>query len=90
MERLRKKDADAGIEERAVSDEQKAALTEVRSMYDAQLAQVQVMHESAMRQSMDPAERAELEVNHRRDRERVISARDAKLAELRRGESASS
>lgn len=84
MERLRKKDADAGIEYHAVSDEQKAALAEVRSMYDAQLAQVQVMHEAAMRRSVDPAERAELEVNHQRDRDRIISARDAKLEQLRR------
>ena len=38
MERLRKKDREAGVEERPVSDEQKAQLAEVRKLYEAKLA----------------------------------------------------
>ena len=48
MERLRKKDADAGIETRAVTDEQKAAIAEARSFYGAKIAELEVMHQSKL------------------------------------------
>jgi hypothetical protein len=86
MERLRKKDAEAGIERQELTEEQKAALAETRSVYDAQLAQLQVLHESTVRGVLDPDQLAALEANHRRDRERVISDRDAKLERIRKGE----
>ena len=47
MERLKKQDAEAGIEVRAVTDAQKAAIAEVRNFYEAKLAEQQVLHQSA-------------------------------------------
>ena len=49
MERLRKGDADAGIERRPVTDAQKAAIAEIRNFYEAKLAEVEVLHTSRVR-----------------------------------------
>ena len=84
MERLRKKDADAGINERVVTDAQKAAIAEVRNFYEAKLAEVEVLHQSKMRASLDPAERETLAQDYRRERERLTSERDAKIERIRR------
>ena len=84
MERLRKKDADAGIERRPMTDEQKAAIKEIRSLYEAKIAEQDILHRSALRQTADPAERERLEAEYRRDRERLVSERDAKIEKSRR------
>ena len=85
MERLRKKDADEGIESLPVTDAQKAAIAEVRNFYEAKMAEQQVLYESAVRKTVDPAERATLEEQYRRDRERFASDRDSKIEKIRRG-----
>ncbi len=61
MERLRKKDADAGVESRPLTDAQKAAIAEARNFCQAKLAEREVLHQSAMRRSVDPAEREALD-----------------------------
>jgi hypothetical protein len=86
MERLKQKDAEAGIETRPVSDEQKAAIAEIRNFYDAKLAQEDVLHQSKLRSLFDPAEIDTLNQQFRRDRDRLTSERDAKIAKIRRGE----
>jgi hypothetical protein len=58
MERLRKKDEEAGIERRPPTEAQKAAIAEIRNVYEAKLAQLGVMHESKMRVLMEPEARA--------------------------------
>jgi hypothetical protein len=83
MERLRKKDADAGVEERTVSDAQKAAIAEVRSFYDSKIAEQEVLHQSKMRASVDPAEREAISQDYRRERERLADERDRKVEKLR-------
>ena len=83
MERLRKKDADAGIERPTVTDAQKAAIAEIRSFYEAKLAQIDVMHQTQMRSLFDPAERQAAEDQHQRERERLTSERDAKIEKAR-------
>ena len=85
MERLRKSDADAGVESRTVTDAQKAAIAEVRNFYDAKLAEQQVLHQSTLRKMVDLAAREALEADYRRDRERLSSERDAKIEKIRRG-----
>ena len=85
MERLRKQDADAGIESRSVTDEQKAAIAEIRNFYEAKMAEQQVLYQSALRNTLDPAERATLDEQYRRDRERYISERDSKIEKVRSG-----
>ena len=84
MERLKKKDADAGIEAVALTDEQKAAIAEARNFYDAKIAEQEVLYQSKMRGSLDPAEREALTEMYRRDRERLTSDRDNKIEKLRR------
>src|SRR5438552_8358951 len=88
MERLRKKDADEGVTTRTLTDEQKAAIAEVRSLYDSKIAEQEILQASAMKhlQVADPAERQEIERRFRRERERLASERDAKVERIRRGE----
>src|SRR5215471_16439101 len=83
MERLRKRDEEAGIRSQPLTDEQKAAIAEVRNFYEAKLAEVDVLHHSTLRAVRDPAERELLEQGYRRDRERLTSERDHKIAKLR-------
>ena len=85
MERLRKQDKDAGIESHPVTDAQKAAIAEVRNFYEAKMAEQQVLYQSALRNTLDPAERATLDEQYRRDRERFTSERDSKIEKIRRG-----
>ncbi len=84
MERLRKKDADAGIESRTVTEAQKAAIAEARSFYGSKIAELEVLHQSEMRASVDPAARDVLEQGYHRERDRLTSERDAKVEKLRR------
>jgi len=83
MERLRKQDAEAGVERRPVTDAQKAAIAEIRNFYEAKLAELEVMHQSKMRTSVDPEARAALEQDFRRERERLTTERDAKVEKAR-------
>ena len=85
MERLRKKDAESGAETTPLTDAQRAAIAEARNFYEAKAAEVEVLHQSALRRAADPDARALLEENYRRDRERLNSDRDAKIARIRRG-----
>ena len=85
MERLRKKDQDEGITAVPLTDEQRTQIAEVRNFYEAKIAEQKVLHESAMRRSLDPAERDTLVEQHRREIEHFTSARDSKIEKIRRG-----
>jgi len=84
MERLQKKDAEAGIERQPVTDAQKAAIAEIRNFYEAKLAEIDVLHQGKLRVMMDPEARAVAEQEFRRDRERLTNERDAKIEKARR------
>jgi hypothetical protein len=83
MERLRKKDADAGITRQPVTEEQKAAVAEIRNFYESKLAELEVLHQGQLRRLFDPEQRATLEEEYRRDRDRLIRERDAKIEKAR-------
>jgi hypothetical protein len=83
MERLRKQDEDAGIERQVVTDAQKAAVAEVRSFYEAKLAELDISHQRRLRAMLDSQTRAALEEEYRLDRERLITERDRKVARAR-------
>jgi hypothetical protein len=85
MERFRKSDAEAGIEPRPLTDEQKAAIAEIRSFYKAKAAEVEVLHESGQRKTLEPAEREARDQEYRRERERLSSEQDAKIEKIRSG-----
>jgi hypothetical protein len=61
------------------------AITEIRSFYEAKLAEVELLHQNAMLSIFDPAERAARDQDYRRDRERLANEREAKLEKIRRG-----
>ena len=86
MERLKKKDEESGVTSRPLNDADKAAIAEVRNFYEAKLAQEDVLHQSKLRTVFDPAERDVLAGQFRRERERLISERDAKIERIRKGE----
>jgi hypothetical protein len=84
MERLAKKDADAGIENKPVTDAQKAAIAEARNFYEAKIAELEVLHQSKINATFDPAERDTLDQQYRREREHLTTERDNKIERLRR------
>jgi hypothetical protein len=87
MDRLRKKDAEEGVTTKPLSDEQKAAIAEVRSLYDAKIAEQDILQQSAMKNLVgaDPAEVDEVGRRFRRERERLASERDSKIEGIRKG-----
>jgi hypothetical protein len=87
MERLRKKDTEAGVDERPLSAEQKAAIAEARQVHDAKAAEREILHQAALRGAGSHEEIERLNEELRRDKERLASARDRKITEIRRQES---
>ena len=87
MERLRKKDTESGVDERPLSAEQKAAIAEARQVHDAKVAEREILHQAALRGAGSHEEIERLNAELRRDRERLASARDRKITEIRRQES---
>ena len=83
MERLRKKDEAAGVVQAPLTDAQKAAITEIRSLYGARLAQAELQHQDRLRATFDPAVHEALEVEYRRERERLSAEMDAKIGKAR-------
>ena len=85
LERLRQKDAAAGTEQKALTDAQRSAIAEVRSIYDAQVAERKIMHRSSVDSVFDPAVIEERELELRRDLERFERERDEKISRIRDG-----
>jgi hypothetical protein len=84
MERLRKKDRDEGVKERAPTAAQRDAIAEARRVAEARLAEREILHSSKMRGVLDPEAREVLEQEYRRDREHIVSDRDRKIEDARR------
>jgi len=86
MERLRRKDAEQGVEHRVLSDDQKAEIAEVRSRYEARLAEREILHASQRAKAAADAAAVEvLEEEYRRDRDRLIRERDSRIEKIREG-----
>ncbi len=85
MERLRKKDAEAGTEQRPLTDAQRAAIAEARRVYEAQAAERRIMHQSTVAGIFEPAELEERESELRRDLDRFERERDEKIKRIREG-----
>lgn len=83
MERLKKKDAEEGVSKKALSEEQKQAIAEVRKTYGAKLAQEEILFKSQMQALVDFDSRRTLEDNYRRDVERLTHERDRKIEKIR-------
>jgi hypothetical protein len=84
MERLRKKDADEGVQPATLTDAQRTAIAEIRSSYEARVAERKIMHQSAVASVFDPAELEERALELRRDLERFERERDEKIARVKK------
>jgi hypothetical protein len=85
MERLRKKDRDEGVKDRPVSEKQKGAIAELRRVYEAKLAEREILHKASLRKAPDREALATLAEEYRLDREHVAAERDRKIEEARKG-----
>jgi hypothetical protein len=85
MEKLKKQDADAGVEEQVLTDAQRSEIAEARSVYDSRVAERRIMHQSAIAGVFDPAEREQRDSEFRRDLDRFATDRDAKIKKIRGG-----
>jgi hypothetical protein len=83
MERLRRKDAESGTEPTTLTDAQRTAIAEVRSIYESQVAERRIMHQSAVAGIFEPDQLAERDAEMRRDLERYERERDEKIKRIR-------
>ena len=83
MERLKKQDAEQGVTDRVLTEEQKNQIAEVRKTYGAKLAQEEILFKSQVVGMFDPEARRTLEDNYRRDVERISHERDRKIERIR-------
>jgi hypothetical protein len=83
MERFKKKDAEAGVVHQPLTDEQKAAIAELRSQYQAKIAELEILHRGQTAGMMDPAERELAEAQYRQERGRLERERDSKVERAR-------
>lgn len=83
MEKLRKKDVEAGVEAQVLTEAQRTAIAEAKNVYEARVAERRILHQSAVLAVFDPAELAERDTELRRDLERFASDRDAKIKKIR-------
>ena len=85
MERLRKKDAETGAVEQKLTDEQKAAIAEARSIYEARVAERQILHRQKQLTTFEPADVEKMDDEYRRDMDRFATDRDTKIRRIREG-----
>lgn len=83
MERLRRKDAEEGIEERTVTEEQKVAIAEARRVHSSKVAEAEILYKSKRMTAFEPEAVMKLEDEHRRDLARLQSDLDKKLSKIR-------
>ena len=83
MARLKKQDAEQGVSERFLTDDQKQEIAEVRKTYGAKLAQEEILFKSKTRVYIEPDARRAIEEHYRRDVERLNHERDRKIEKIR-------
>ena len=83
MERLKKKDAEAGVPESTLTDDQRAQIAEARNVHEARVAERRIMFQSQTASVFDPAELDVRRDELRRDLAQFESDRDAKIRKIR-------
>jgi len=84
LERLKQKDKAEGVSERPLTQKQKSEIAEVRKVYDAKLAEREILHQADRDKATDPEALEHLEQDYRRDRERIASDRERKIEAIRK------
>ena len=83
MERLRKKDAEEGRADTPLTDAQRAAIADARSLYASRIAEAEILHRSKLAATFDPGELAEIEEHHRRDVARIRDDEERAVQKIR-------
>ena len=83
MERLRQKDQEAGVVERPLTDTQKSVIADVRKVYDAKVAEREILHRDARQKAKSMEEVAKLDAELAQDLDRLTRDRERKIAEIR-------
>jgi hypothetical protein len=83
MERLARKDQEAGAESRPLTDAQKSAIAEARQVYQSRVAEREILHQDALRKAGSPEEIEEINLALRRDVDRLATDRDRRIAQIR-------
>jgi hypothetical protein len=83
MERLRQKDADSGVVELPITNSQRAAIAEARSLHASKVAELEILQRSRTAGMYDPAARAQAEEEYRRDLQRLNDDLDRKVRQIR-------
>src|SRR5687768_9943026 len=83
MARFKKQDAEQGVSERTLTDEQKNEIADVRKTYAARLAQEEILFQAKMQGLMDSGARQDVQDHYRRDVERITHERDRKIEKIR-------
>lgn len=86
MERLRAADREAGVEEKPLTDAQKAAIAEARSVASSRLAEREILFRDALKKIRELDEREKAEEEYRIDRTRIEADRDRAIERIRRDE----
>jgi hypothetical protein len=87
MERLRRKDAESGTQPQVLTDAQRTAIAEVRTIYEAQSAERRIMYQSTVSGMFEPKELEEQEAHLRRDLDRFERERDEKIKRIKEARS---
>lgn len=85
MERLRRKDAEAGVVEQPLTEVQKTAIADARKFYEAKVAEREILHRDALHKARSHEEIAQLNAELTQDRGRLERERDQKIADIRAG-----
>ena len=83
MERLRRKDADTGVEKPPPTEAQKASIAEARSLHASKVAELEILHRSKVAGLLDPADRGQAEEQYRRDLTRLHDDLERKVGKIR-------
>lgn len=86
LERLKRRDAEGGGGVRALSDGQKREIAEIRRVYEARIAEVDILRKPRRPADL-PAEIGEavdaLDDEYRRERDRLAAEREARIEAVR-------
>lgn len=85
MERLQAADREAGVEEKPLTDAQKAAIAEERKKAASRLAEREILHRDALKKTFDPEARRKAEEEYLTDRRRIEEDRDRAIERIRKG-----
>jgi hypothetical protein len=83
MARLKKQDAEQGVSDRPLTEDQKNEIADVRKTYGAKLAQEEILFKSKLAAVFEHDARQTLQDNYRRDVERLTHERDRKIEKIR-------